>query len=134
MDHVLGVYVDSQNPKIHESLANFLYELDSLRFARKIGQICILLIGFVRESVVNTDICDIKFGPCIESITIFYNKLPDDKFDITTTLVENLDSEVKEKGSIHHFQNYFNNYTHYSPFIDQILLLEAKYGLDAYTK
>ena len=65
---------------------------------------------------------------------MFYNKLPDDKFDITTTLVEILNNEVKEKGSIHHFPNHFNKYTNYYPFIYQILLLEAKHGLDAYKK
>ena len=80
-------------------------------FAKKRGQIRILLIGFGRESVVNTAICYRKFGPCLESITMFYNKLPDDKFDITTTLVENLNNEVKEKGFIHHFPNHFNKYT-----------------------
>ena len=44
---------------------------------------------------------------------MFYNKLPDDKFDITTTLVENLNNEVKEKGFIHHLPNHFNKYTQY---------------------
>ena len=80
-------------------------------FAKKRGQIRILLIGFGRESVVNTTIYYRKFGPCLESITMFYNKLPDDKFDITTTLVEKLNNEVKEKGFIHHFPNHFNKYT-----------------------
>ena len=65
---------------------------------------------------------------------MFYNKLPDDKFDITTTLVENLNSEAKEKVSIHQLPNHFNKYNWYYPFIDQILLIEAKHGLDAYKK
>ena len=65
---------------------------------------------------------------------MFYKTLPDDKFDITTTLVENLNNEVKEKGSIHHLTNHLNKYTYYYPFIDQILLLEDKNGLDAYKK
>ena len=30
--------------------------------------------------------------------------------------------------------NHFNNYTYYYPFIDQILLLESKHGLDEYNK
>ena len=64
-------------------------------FAKKRGQIRILLIGFGRESVVNTAICYSKFGPCLEIITMFYNKLPDDKFNITTALVEILTNEVK---------------------------------------
>ena len=59
---------------------------------------------------------------------MFYNKLPDDKLDITTTLIENLNNEVKENKSIHHFPNNFNKYTYYYLFIDQILLLEDKYG------
>ena len=80
-------------------------------FAKKIGRIRILLNGFVRESVVNTAICYEKFGPCQESITMFYNKLPDDKFDITTTLKKKLNIEVKEKGFIHHFPHHFNKYT-----------------------
>ena len=80
-------------------------------FAKKRGQIRILLIGFGIESVVNTAICYGKFGSCLERITMFYNKLLDDKFDITTTLVENLNNEVKEKGFIHHFPNHFNKYT-----------------------
>ena len=80
-------------------------------FAKKIGQIHILLIGFGRYSVVNTDICYSEYGPCLESITMFYNKLPDDKFDITKTLVEILNNEVKEKGFIHHLPNHFNKYT-----------------------
>ena len=63
---------------------------------------------------------------------MFYNKLPDDKFDITTTLVEKLKNEVKEKVSIHHLPNRFNKYTYYYPFIDQILPLEDKHVLDAY--
>ena len=62
---------------------------------------------------------------------MFYKKIPDDTFDSTTTLGENLNNEVKEKGSIHHLPNYFNKYTYYSPFIDKILPLEAKYVLDA---
>ena len=65
---------------------------------------------------------------------MFYNKLPDDKFDIKTTLVENLNNEVKEKGSIHHFPNHFNKYTYYYLFIDQVLLLEDKHGLDVCKK
>ena len=80
-------------------------------FAKKRGQIRILLIGFGRESVVNTAICYSKFVPCLEILTMFYNKLPDDKFDITTTLVEILNNEVKEKGFVHHFPNNFNKYT-----------------------
>ena len=66
-------------------------------FAKKMYQIRGLLIGFCRESVVNTAICYKKIGPCLESITMFYKKTPDHKFDITTTLVENFTSEVKEK-------------------------------------
>ena len=62
---------------------------------------------------------------------MFYKKIPDDTFDSTTTLGENLNNEVKEKGSIHHLPNYFNKYTYYSPFLDKILPLEAKYVLDA---
>ena len=65
---------------------------------------------------------------------MFYNKLPDDKFYITTTLVENLNNEVKEKGSIHQLPNNSNKYTYYYLFIDQILLLESKHGLDTYKK
>ena len=80
-------------------------------FAKKRGQIRILLIGFGRESVLNTAICYDKFGTFLESITMFYNKLPDDKFDITTTLVENLNNEVKEKELIHHLPIHFNKYT-----------------------
>ena len=67
-------------------------------------------------------------------MTMLYNKPTDDKFDITTKLLENLNNEVKEKGSIHHFLCHFNKYTYYYPFIDKILLLEAKHGLDAYKK
>ena len=64
-------------------------------FAKKIGQIRRFLIGFGKESVVNTVIRYSKCGPCLESITVLYNKLPDDKFYITTTLVEILSIEVK---------------------------------------
>ena len=92
-------------------------------FAKKRGQIRRLLSGFGREYFVNTAIRYSKFGPCLDSITMLYKKLPDDKFDITTTLVENFNNKVKEKGSIHHFPNHFNKYTYYYPFIDQILLL-----------
>ena len=35
---------------------------------------------------------------------------------------------------MHHLPDHFNNYTYYYPFIDQILPLEAKHGLDAYKK
>ena len=92
-------------------------------FAKKRGQIHRLLSGFGRENVVNTAIRYSKFGPCLDSITMFYNKLPDDKFDIATTLVESFNNGVKEKGSIHHFHHHFNKYIYYYPFIDQILLL-----------
>ena len=63
---------------------------------------------------------------------MFYKNNPGGKSYITTTLVENLNNEVKEKGSIHHFPNHFNKYNYNYPFIDHILLIEAKYGLDAY--
>ena len=92
-------------------------------FAKKRGRIRRLLSGFGREYVVNTTIRYKTFGPYLDSITMFYNKLPDYKFDITTTLVENFNNEVKEKGPIHHFHNHFNRYTYYYPFIDKILLL-----------
>ena len=59
-------------------------------FAIKRDQICRLFKGFGRESVVNNAICYRRLGPCLQSINMFYNKLPDDKFDITTTLEENL--------------------------------------------
>ena len=49
-------------------------------------------------------------------------------------MVENLNNEVKEKGYIHHLSNHFKKYTYYSLSIDQILLIEAKHGLDAYKK
>ena len=95
MYQAIGVYVDSQNPKINDSLSySFMNQLVGC-FAKKRGQICRFLIDFGRESVVNTVIRYSKFGPCLESITIFYNKIPDDKFNITTTLVENLNNEVK---------------------------------------
>ena len=77
-------------------------------FAKKRGQIRIFLIGFGRNYVVNTAIRYRKFRLCLDSITMFYNKLPDDRFYITTTLVENLNNEVKEKGYIHHLPNHFN--------------------------
>ena len=64
-------------------------------FAKKRGQIRRLLSGFGRDYIVNTAIRYRKFGPCLDSITVFYNKLPYDKFDITTTLVEILNNEVK---------------------------------------
>ena len=134
MDNVFVVYFDSQNPKIHDSLSDSFMNQPVGCFAKKRVQIRRLLIGFGRDYVVNTAIRYRKFGPCLEIITMFYKKLPDDKFDITTTLVENFNNEVKEKGSIHHFPNYFNNYTYYYPFIDQILLLEAKHGFYAYKK
>ena len=98
MDHVLDVHVDSQNPNIHYSLSYSFMNQPVGCFAKKRGQIRKLLIGFDRESVVNTAIHYSKFGSCLEIITIFYNKLPDDKFDITTTLVENLNNEVKKRG------------------------------------
>ena len=103
-------------------------------FAEKRGQIRRLLIGFGRDYFVNTAIRYSRCGTCLESITMFYKKIPDDKFDITTTLVEILNNEVKEKGSIQHLPNNFNKYTYYYPFIDQTLLLESKHGLDAYIK
>ena len=108
MDHVLGVHVDSQNPNINDSLSNsFMNQLVSCS-AKKRGQIRRLFLGFGRESVVNTAICYSKFGPCLEIITMLYNKLPNDKFYITTTLVENLNNGFTEKGPIHHFSNNFN--------------------------
>ena len=103
-------------------------------FSKKRCQIRRLFIGFGRESFVNTSIRYSKFGSCLESITIFYNELPDDKYGIKKTLVENLNNEVKEKGSIHHFPNNFNKYTYYYLFIDIILILESKHGLDSYKK
>ena len=72
-------------------------------FAKKRSQIRILLIGFGRESVVNTVICYSKFGPCLESIAKFYNKLPDDKFDIITILVE---GPVFDSRSKHNLSSY----------------------------
>ena len=73
MDHVLGVTVDSQNPNINESLSDsFMNQLVGW-FAKKRGQIRILLVSFGRESVVNTAIRYRKFGPFLESITMFYN-------------------------------------------------------------
>ena len=82
MDLVLGVHVDSKNPNIHDSSSDLFVNNPVGCFAKKRGQIRRLLIGFGRESVVNTSIRYIKFGPCLESITMFYNKLSDDKFDI----------------------------------------------------
>ena len=101
-------------------------------FAKKRGQIRRLLIGFGRKYVVITAILYRKFGLFLDSITMLYNKLPDDRFDITTTLVNNFNNEVKEKGSIHHLPHHFNKYTYYYPFVDKILLLKAKHGLDPY--
>ena len=108
MDHVLGVNVDIQNPSISDLLADSFMNQPVGWFAKKISQICRLLIGFGIKYVVNTAIRYKKCGPCLKRITRFCSKLPDDKFDITTTLLENLNSEVKEKGSIHHFPNHFN--------------------------
>ena len=51
-------------------------------FAKKRGQIRRLLSGFGREYVVNTAIRYRKFGPILDSITMFYNKIPDNKFYI----------------------------------------------------
>ena len=95
MDRVLGVHVDSENPTIHDSLFDSFMNQRVGCFAKKRGQIHRLLIGFGRESVVNTDIRYSKFGLCIEIMNMFYNKLPGDKFDITTTLIENLKNEVR---------------------------------------
>ena len=95
MDRVLGVHVDSQNPTIHDSLFDSFMNQPVGCFEKKRGQIHRLLIGFCRESVVNTEICYSKFGPCLESINMFYKKLPGDKFDIPTTLIENLNNKVR---------------------------------------
>ena len=95
MDHVIGVHVDSQNPTIHDSLFDSFMNQRVGCFAKIIGQIHSLLIGFGRESVVNTDIRYSKFGLCLESINMFYNKLSGDKFDIPTTLIENLNNKVR---------------------------------------
>ena len=92
-------------------------------FEKKRGRIRRLLSGFGREYVVNTAIRYSKFGPFLYSITMLYNKLPDNKFDIATTFVEIFNNEVKEKGSILHLPNHLNKYIYYYPFIDQILLL-----------
>ena len=108
MDHVLGLHVDIHNPKIHYSISNSFLNQQVSCFAKKRGQICRLLIGFCRYFVVNTAIYYGKFGTCLESITMFNNKLAGDKFDITTTLVENLNNEVKDKGSICHFPDNFS--------------------------
>ena len=95
MDHVLGVHFDSHNPNINSYLSySFMNQLVGC-FAKKRGQIRIFLIVFVIEYVLNTAIRYSKFGPCLEIITVLYNTLPDDKFNITTTLVENLNIEVK---------------------------------------
>ena len=95
MDHLLGVHVDIQNPRIHDSLADLFMNQPVGCFAKKEVESLDCLLVFGREYVVNTAIHSSRFRPCIESITMFYNKLPDDKFDITTTSVENLNSEVK---------------------------------------
>ena len=95
MDHVLCVQLDSQNPNINDSLSDLFMNQLVGQFAKKKVQIRRLLIVFGREYVVNTSICYKNFGPCLEIITMFYNKLPDDKFNITTALVENLTNEVK---------------------------------------
>ena len=55
--HVLGLHVDSQNPNINDSLSDPFMNQPVGLFAKKRGQISILLIGFGRESVVNTAIC-----------------------------------------------------------------------------
>ena len=108
MYHVLGVHLDIQNPNIHDSLDDLFMNQSVGCFAKKRGQIRKLLIGFGRESVVNTAIRYGKILPCIKRMTVLYNKLTGDKFDIVTTLVEILNSKVKEKGYIHHFPNNLN--------------------------
>ena len=65
MDILLGVHVDSQNPNIHDSLYDSFMNQPVGCFAKKRGQCCRSLIGFGRESVINTDIRYSKFGPCI---------------------------------------------------------------------
>ena len=78
MDHVLGVHIDSQNPSNNHSLSDsFMNQLVG-SFAKKRGPIRVLLIGFGREYIVNTAISYSKFGPCLEIINMFYNKIPDD--------------------------------------------------------
>ena len=84
MDRVLGVHVDSQKPTIHDSLFYSFMNHPVGCFVKKRGQIHRLLIGFGRESVVNTDIHYSKFGPCLESINMFYNKLSGDTFYLTS--------------------------------------------------
>ena len=56
MDHVIGVHVDIQKPKIHDSLSNSFMNIPVVCFTKERGQIRRLLIGFGRESVVDTDI------------------------------------------------------------------------------
>ena len=90
MDHVLGVHVDSQNPNINDLLFDsFLNQLVGC-FAKKRGQIHILLIFFGRNYVFKY--CHLLQQLCTLSRKHNHvlQKLPDDKFDITTTLVENL--------------------------------------------
>ena len=65
MYHVLGVNIDSQNPNINYSLSDSFMNQPVGWFAKKRGQIRRLLIGFGRESVVNTAIRYSKFGPCL---------------------------------------------------------------------
>ena len=56
MDHVLGVHADSHNPKIHDSLSDSFMNQQVVCFAKERCQIRKLLIGFGRESLVNTAI------------------------------------------------------------------------------
>ena len=80
MYHVLGVNVDSQNPNIHDLLSYSFMNQPVGWFAKRRCKIRRLLVDFGRYSVVNTAMCYNKFGPCLESITMIYINLPDDKF------------------------------------------------------
>ena len=130
--HVLNIHVDSQNPGMYTELEDCNLNMPVVCYARKVDNTRVTIIGYGRDSVVQSSLRKLKYERCLKTIIDFYNSCSDSNKKISSNLVKTLSTQVKMDGMPHCFPLHTNKMVSYSVYIDRILYLLLKYNLDVY--
>ena len=94
---MLNVHCDTQNPKEYDTLQDSFMNMPVACYSVKKSDERCALIGYGCNSVVLASLRYLRYHQCLQSVITFYNDLPNNQKNITTSLVDKLCQQVKEE-------------------------------------
>ena len=131
-NHVLNVHVDSQNPRDNITLPNYYMNQPVGCYGSMTGAVCHVVIAYGKDSVVNASLRYNKYAPFLKCIYIFFEKVHEDRREITTSCVQYARKQIQSGTNVARLDVHINKMVFYSPFIYQILHMQNKHHLDQY--